>query len=429
MDPDRRSVFYDVKRRLRKGKSEDLFVQFTRLAGYNGVAAALLFSLHVIMARLLGPAQYADYGVVIALLLTFLVSATSIQLIITRFISYHHSRYQPEQITYLVRKSLKWSFAAGLALFLLTLLLAQPISEFLQLNNFIAVVLLGFVLWFTVMQPVFEGAFRGYEQFGELGRMRLIEAFLRLVFVTSFVLAGFAISGAVFGLGLGTFVALAFSYKHLYRLQKRKAAVPNLARIRRYAVPVILSMVSFSLLLNLDLILVRHYFSAAEAGVFAAASFLAKAPVFVSLVFVGVLFPRVTRMHAQGKNSVSTLRSALVVITSVMFVTTLLSFFFADWLLLLIFGSGYSLGPVLGFYVFGMSALAIGMVLVVYLLALQKDRVAFALPLFVFALVGLLSWFHASLTQVILVVLFVLVSFAAYVVYCARDFLEFDYFL
>lgn len=429
MDPDRSSAFYGVKRHLRKGRSEDIFAQFFRISAYNAVAAGLLIILHVVMARLLGPVDYSEYGVFIAIIFTFFVAATSIQLIITRFVSYHQTRYQSEQVNYLVRSALKWTFFFGFFLFVLTIIFSQQISEFFNIQEVMATVIVGFVLWFTVMQPVFEGAFRGLEEFSILGRMRVVEAFLRVLLAIGLVLAGFSVAGAVFGLGLGTFIALMLTYKYIYRMKHLKSVSPNFRSVRRYAVPVIIAMCSFALLMNIDIILVKYFFSSQEAGVFAAASFFAKIPVFISLVFVGVLFPRVTKMHADGKNSVPVLKNALMSISVVMGVFTLLSFFFAQNILGLIFGSEYVIGPILGFYVFGMSCLALSMILIIYLLAVRRDRVAFALPLACVAFIFLLVLFHASFMQVIIVSMLVLSIVLAYSLYAARDILEFDYFL
>lgn len=429
MDPDRASVFYNVKRRLRRGNSEDVFAQFLKLGSYTAAAAALTFALHVVMARLLGPDAYAEFGTYVAILLTFLVASTSIQFVITRFISYHRARYQHEQINYLVTRALKWVFGLGFLIFVLVTLNAQAISDFFNIAEVAPTVLLGFVAWFTVMQPVFEGAFRGLEDLRALGWMRVVEAAARFVFAIVFVSAGFAVAGALFALGLGTFLALALSYRYITRLQRLKALAPSISKVRRYAVPVTITMVSFALLMNLDLILVKHYFAASQAGIFAAASVVGKVPVFVSLVFVGVLFPQVTRLHAHGKPSVRLLRNALVAISAIMAVFTLLFFFFAQPVLTLLFGAAYAIGPVIGFYAFGMSALAVSLVLLTYLLAVQRDRAAFGLPFFVLALFVLLALFHASIAQVMVVVMLVMSALAAYAVYSARDVLEFDYFL
>lgn len=429
MDPDRVSVVYDIRRKLRRGHSDDVFKHFFTLGGYSALAALLMFVLHLVMARMLGPEHYSAYGTYVAILFTVLFCLTSIHLIIIRFVSYHKSRFQYEQINYIVTKALKWSFVSGFIAFMLVIGLAQHISAFFHIEGVGATVMLGFVLWFTMLVPVFEGAFKGLEDFASLGKFRIIEATIRLVLATALVLLGFSVGEALFGLGLGTFAALAYCYRNIYQLQRLKTVQPNPREIRRFAVPVVLTMVSVALLLNIDIILVKHYFPAAEAGVFAAASLIAKVPFLVSMVFVGVLFPKITHLHADGKNSVPVLKNALHVVVPLVAVFTLLSFFFSGPFFRILFGPEYTIGPVLGFYVFGMGCLAITVLLSVYLLAVRQDRISFMLPIFFFALLALLTYFNTTILQVMLTVMVVMSVVLAYALYSAREVLEFDYFL
>ncbi len=429
MDPERRSVVYDIRRKLRRGHSDDIFSQFLTLGGYSALAALLMFALHLVMARLLGPEQYASYGTFVAVLFTLLFCLTSIHLVIIRFVSYHRSRFQYEQINYIISRALKWAFFAGFASFILVLVFAEYISGFFHIQGVASTVMLGFVVWFTMLVPVFEGAFKGLEDFGALGRFRLIEATLRLVLATTLVLLGFSVGGALFGLALGTFAALMYCYRGIYQLQRLKSVKPSMEQIRRFAVPVVVTMVSIALLLNIDIILVKHYFPAAEAGVFAAASLIAKVPFLVSMVFVGVMFPKITQLHADGKNSVPVLKNALGVVVPLVAVFTLLSFFFSGIFFRVLFGPEYTIGPILGFYVFGMGCLAITVILAIYLLAVRQDRISFMLPLFFMLLLALLTQFHDTLFQVMVVVMLVMAVVLAYALYIARNVLEFDYFL
>jgi len=429
MDPDRVSVVYDIRRKLRKGHSDDVFSHFVMLGGYSAFAALLTFCLHLVMARMLGPENYAAYGTFVAILFTVLFCLTSIHLIIIRFVSYHRSRFQYEQINFIITKALKWLFVAGFASFLLVITFSQFISSFFHIQGVGATVMMGFVLWFTMLVPVFEGAFKGLEDFHILGRFRLIESVLRLIFATTLVFFGFSVGGAIFGLGIATFFALAYSYSNIYQLQRLKSVQPNLAEIRRFAVPVILAMVSIALLLNIDIILVKHYFPSTEAGVFAASSLVAKVPFLISMVFVGVLFPKITQLHADGKNSIIVLKNALHVVVPVVAVFTVLAFFFSGPFFRLLFGPEYSVGPILGFYVFGMGCLSITVLIAIYLLAIRQDKIAFMLPLFFLALLALLTQFHNSLLQIMLVVMLVMTVVLAYTLYTARNILEFDHFL
>ena len=142
MDPDRRSFLYDIKKRLRRGSSEEMFGQFVTLAGYSALAAIITLLIHIAMARMLGEAQYASYGTFVAILFTVFFALTSIHLIITRFVTYHRSRYQYEQINYVITVSLRRLFAAGGAVFLLVLIFSKEISQFFGLQGIASSVVL-----------------------------------------------------------------------------------------------------------------------------------------------------------------------------------------------------------------------------------------------------------------------------------------------
>jgi O-antigen/teichoic acid export membrane protein len=429
MDPDRTRFVFDLKRKLRRSHSEDLLTNATHVGGYSAAAALILFVMHIVLGRMLGPAQYSAYGVYLSILLTVLIAFSSIHLVITRFINYHDTRHQYEQITYIIKKSMKWMFALGFVFFLVTLVFAQSISDFFFIAEATPTVLFGFVVWFTILIPVFEGAFKGLNVYTPLGKMRLIEAVARIIISTFLVYAGFGVAGAIFGLGLGTVIALALSYSHILKGQTKKAIKPNIEHIRRYALPVTLTMVSFALLLNLDILVAKHVFDVTQAGVFTAASIIAKAPVFLALVVIGILYPKVTRLHAHGKSSSQLLQHAVLILSVLMALLTLIFLFFSDFFFSGLFGSAYTIGGILGFYVFAMSAAALALVLITYLLAVSKDSVSFAMPLFVVALAGLLTIFNSSVFQIMIVVMLIMTALCAYAIYMSREVLDFDYFL
>ena len=429
MDPDRTRFVYDLRKRLRKGHGEDVLAGSAKTSTYSALAVLSMLILHIVLTRFLSPSEYAVYGTYISILLTFLIAFGSIYYVIAHFISYHDARLQYEQITYLLKHSMKWMFALGFVFFVLFAVFSTQISDFFQIPEPTSTVLLGFVVWFTILTPVFEGAFKGLQIPGPLGRMRLIEAVSRLAFCLLFVWVGFGVSGVILGLGLGTVVALAASYVFILRGQTRKAVRPNLTRIRKYALPIVLTMTSFALLLNLDIIVAKHVFLPSEAGVFAAVSLLAKTPVFLSVLVSALMFAKVARLHVNGKSGSRLLQYAVILVGSVSVVLTLAFLFFSHPILEFVFGTQYALGPIVGFYVFAMGMAALALLLLSYSLAVSKHAASFALPLFVIALLALLALLHNSTVQIMLVVMFVMTLLAAYSIYMTRETLEFDYFI
>lgn len=429
MDPDRRSFVYGLRKNLRKSHGEDLLTSAAHVGGYSVAAALLLLATHILMGRMLGPENYAAYGTYLSILLTVLIAFSSIHFIITRFISYHDTRYQYEQITYLIKRSMKVLFFVGFIFFGVFAIFSREISAFFRISQVTPTVILGFILWVTILTPVFEGAFKGLNSIKPLGRMRFLEAFIRIILAVLLVSAGFGLSGALFALALGTVLALAFSYRHILKAQTKKVIKPNLVHLRRYALPVTITMVSFALLINLDIILAKHFFVPADAGVFAAASILAKTPLFIALVLVGLLYPKVTRLHAHGKHSAQLLQHTLLVQVILMALLTIVFIFFGQPIFSALFGTAYSIGVILGFYVFAMGAASLAFILITYLLAVSKEAVSFAMPLFVVILTGLLFAFHSSMFEMMLIVMLVMTALCAYAVYMSREIVEFDYFL
>jgi O-antigen/teichoic acid export membrane protein len=435
MDPERRpSSFENVKQTIVTG-GQDLIENVFLLGSYSILSVAFLVLFHLLMARYLGPQEYSVLGTFSSILLTVILMSSSIYLIITRFITYHHTRYQYEQINYLVRKSLKYFFASGLLLFLAIFIFAGPIASFFNIDHLGPVVMLGFAVWLQLLVPIYEGAFKGLDKLHILGRMRAVEAGSRwiIALILAYLLTAFDASAAtkvtamVFALGLGTFVALSYTYVHIRHLQRLESVEPNMQEIWDYAKPVVLITATMALLLNLDIILVKHFFPPEEAGVYAAASFLAKIPFMISWVFSSVIFPRVTKLHIDGRPSGHLLRFSLKWMSIIVIISTFISLFFAKTLLGGIFGPAYQIGNYLGLYAFSMGLLAIVNVLTIYQLALKKFTLSRILPWFFIAELCLLLLFHATLFQVVVITVFVTALLAATTLYVLRDELHLEY--
>ncbi len=429
MDPDRDGLVYSVRKSIRNTQSEDMFSYISNLGIHSFFAILCTFILHIFMARLLGPEEYAIFGTYMSILFFFLIACTSIYFIIARFTVFYRSRSQVEQIAYVISRAFQYLFLFGIALFFITLLFSRQISSFFNIPSATPTIVLGFIIWFTVLRPIYEGAFRSLDEQKKWGWFRFSESFLKLVFALLFVYTGFSVVGALFGVGIGLFIALAFAYKHIFYFQNAPVIPPNNSQLLRYSFPVVLTMVSFALLLNVDLIIIKHLFSAEQAGVYAAATLLAKTPFFLTWVLIGISFSNLSLLQVEGKDPLLIIKKIVSLVVPLFFLLTLILLISTDFFLNVFFGSLYSIGPILGFYSFSMGLLSLSLIISVYLLIVQKEYSLFALPLFSFALIFLLVSFNASFFQVMLSVMIINALLTAYLLYHVRNFLSFDYFL
>lgn len=418
-DPERHSPIRDVREAFitRRDAVESASVFFS----YSGLSLLFLFLFHLLMARYLGAQQYSVVGTFMSILVTAILVSSTIYFVITRFVTYHYTRAQYEEINYLVTTSLKYFFAAGFLVFLLFMIFSDRIAVFFNLDDIRPVVALGFAVWLQLLVPVYEAAFKGLDNLHAMGRMRAIENASRWVIGLLFAYATLSLTSMVLALGLGTFVALAFAYGSIRSLQSRQLVRPNMREIWLYARPATLMIAALAILLNLDIILVKHWFPAEEAGVYAVASFLAKIPFLISWMIGTVIFPRVTKAHVDGFHTSHILRVSLKWLCGIVVVSTIFTGLFADSILSSVFGDSYSFGISIVVYAFSMGLLAIANLLAIYQLSLKQFTLAKIIPWFVVLHAILLWQFHDTLFQVVVATIFVTSTLVATTLYTLRN--------
>jgi O-antigen/teichoic acid export membrane protein len=423
-DPERHSVVRDAREAIvsRRDIVESAGVFFL----YSGLSLLFLFLFNLLMARYLGAQQYSVLGTFMSVLMTAILVSGTIYLVITRFIAYHHTRAQYEEINYLVTTSLKYFFAAGFLVFLIFLIFSDHIAAFFNLDDIRPVVALGFAVWLQLLVPVYEAAFKGLDDMHAMGRMRVIENAARWIIGLLFAYVALGLTSMILALGLGTFVALALAYNNIRALQSRQTVRPNMSEIWAYARPAILMSAAIALLLNLDIILVKHWFPPDEAGVYAIASFLAKIPFVISWMIGTVLFPRVTKAHVDGLHTTHMLRSSLKWLIGSVLVSTLFVGLFADKILESVFGGEYSFGLYIIVYAFSMGLLSIVNILTIYQLGLKRFTLAKIIPWFVLLEIILLWQFHAIIFHVVVSTILVTSSLVAVTIYVLRDELQLE---
>jgi O-antigen/teichoic acid export membrane protein len=75
------------------------------------------------------------------------------------------------------------------------------------------------------------------------------------------------------------------------------------AQIYSYLGPVLTALACFSILSYIDVVFVKHHFSALSAGYYSTAALIGKTFLFIPMSFSYAMFPKVSRLHARGEDS------------------------------------------------------------------------------------------------------------------------------
>ncbi len=405
-----RSIFHKIVAKRSFVISKSLW-QVGWLLAATVIAGGFNYLANVLVGKLLGPEEYGVY----AALLAFSLILSAPMGVIQTLVANYSARYTATSgdmgklgalLNSTWRLLLPWAIGGALIIALISSLIAG----FLQITSTFPVILLGLTLLPIVLFPVVLGALQGLQRFGKYGWGQITAATLRLLFGVGFILLGWGVSGALLGSVLAGLGAFLLGWWWLRDIRSGSPA-PEIERtkkqdvgleVSRFSAIVVLSMLAFMVLMNIDTIAVKSRFLPLEAGLYSAVATIGRVVLYVSTAVVTLMFPRVAGEHAQGNPTSRLALRALLVTVGLSCIGLLIFALSPELVMRLLFGQQF-LGEaaLLVPYSIAMLLLAVVNVWMLYFLAVQEKFYT------VFLLAGaalvffVLFTFQLSLTDVV----------------------------
>ncbi|MDD4938570.1 MAG: oligosaccharide flippase family protein [Candidatus Omnitrophica bacterium] len=253
------------------------------------------------------------------------------------------------------------------------------------------------------ISPVLWGALQGLELFRWFVLMSIICGITKLIFAFSFLNLGYNISGALSSFLLSLLAGIAISFFPLKRLISFKKAEGeiNLMDFFLYLAPVAVSFFCFMALVNLDMVLVKYFFSREDAGFYSLAQMEGKIFLFLPLAISIVMFPKTAGLNAVKMKTGSILMKSLFYAFGLCAAANIFFNIFPSFILKALTGKAPLESIVLGrFFGVSMSFFALLLILMNYFLSIKDLR--FMKYLIVSAALQPLAivFFHKNLIQV-----------------------------
>ena len=285
----------------------------------------------------------------------------------------------------------------------------RHISLFIQLPQgpWMSLVVLGIAA--SVFTTLTMGILYGSQRFIEVSWDSFLSGFVKLLSGWIFVLLGWGILGGMMGFVLGFVVFLvmsAFQTAHQFPFEKDRCPKHLLDRreIYNYFFPTALCVFSLFALSNMDVILVKHFFSPSEAGHYSVAQIVGKIVLFLPSAVGVVMFPKIAEAQARGEGGVGILLRCLAVVAALCGAAFVFAVVFPDFILKVLTGQYHpeSVGLV-KWFAFSMSLYALVNIFGLYFLSLHKNGYIFALTVAVGLQAGGFWLFHESLVQILMI--------------------------
>ncbi len=377
------------------------------------IASFFSYLFNMLMGRMLGPSQYGEMAAILSLLTMLSVGGGAILTVVMRYSSELNALGKNEAIKKLFLVFSRYLIIAALVIFLVGSIFSGGIAYFFSIERPVSIVigLAGFFFGFPIL--VSRGILQGLQKFLPLSILNITEMSLRLVLGILFVKIGFAVNGAIGATIIATGIVYLLTLLPLKKLLWQTSSRSKGENYRfdkkellNYSLPALISSVLLAVSLNMDVLLVKHYFSAEQAGLYAAVSTIAKIILYVTAPIISVMFPMISEHQTKGSKHYQVFLFSLLLTMIGSFIILGAYMVAPAKIIALLYGTGYiglySLLPEIGIAILFYSLVNL---LVNYYLAIKDFVFIWAFILVIIGQVIAISLWHPSLVAVVRVLI------------------------
>lgn len=363
---------------------------------YNGGQ----FVFHFLIGRFLGKASYGDIAAIISILGIIVLVQMALNLTIIKFIA-------AEKDDNKLKDFIKWinkiSIIGAVISGFIILLCSPWIINFLNITQPAAAYLLGPLVGVFILVFVTRAILQGLLKFNQYVFSMLIESFSKIVLTIIFILLGYAIIGAVGAILISAVISYLFTIRYLAPyLKGKRGPTPDIKPLLKYSSSSLLQGFALTSMYSSDLILVKHFFSPEQAGLYAALAILGRIVFFGASPVSQVMFPLIAKKHSLRENYNSIFFLSVGGVFAFTAFITAIYYFFPQLPLGTLYGKSYLDGAsLLWWYGLFMSFLAVAMLLTQFYLSVQKTWTAVLFIIAALFQLVIIWLFHPSLLSVI----------------------------
>lgn len=382
--------------------SDDMTRHGTIMVAFGLVAGLVNYLFQLTMGIMLTSAQYGTLYSLLSLLGIVSIFSSAIHTSVTKFASKFKAQGKLSMVNYLWRFSLKRSLLFGLAGFLVLSLLSPLISRFLNMDNYWYLIILLLSLIVTFVLAVNYGILRGLQRFLPIGYSNVLNAILKLSVAALLVYLGLGVYGGLLGLLIAGLIVLTVTLLFLKDLAGAGSEKVEISGLHSYAGLTLLAIATFTVLTNIDVILVKHYLSPDITGNYSVIAVLGKIALIAPGGIVIAMFPKTSELFETNSAHRPALMKAILLTLLLAGGVVTIYWLFSEFIVNFLFGDKYPLvTPYLFKYSIAMLLFATSYVLMNYFLSLNQTKVAYSFVVAMLLQLSLIISFHSDIAQIV----------------------------
>jgi len=381
----------------------------------SGLTTAINLAYNIVIARFLGPKGFGHATVVYTILTLMSAVTLSFQIISTKVVAQQAS---PEGKAAVYRVFHRAAWGCGILVALLLLLFQKPIANYLNLPDSMLVAILAVGVAFYIPLGTRRGYIQGNYGFRRFATNLVIEGACRLGGSILMIMMGQGANGVI----AANTAAVAVAY--FAASPKLAGRIPNPLN-SAYAIREIgHAMVFYAgqvLINNCDIVLVKHFFAARDAGVYAAVAMVGRVIFAFSNSVVNSMFPLVAGTRKEERKDLKVIATSLVLVLGTGSALALglglapeslwTRFFGADFAI----AGKYNLPYLLALYAITTIIYSLSVVIITFEMSYKIANTSWVQLAFSGLVITAICLFHGSLREVILVQLILMCALLIFV--------------
>jgi O-antigen/teichoic acid export membrane protein len=274
---------------------------FFMIFGGN-LANFIAYLYHLILGRIMGPSLYGELVATISLIGLIMSIVSFFGIVIVKFVSSAKDEDVPGILDWFKRKTIFVALGISILIWI-----ASPfIGNYVHLSRNISI-LFAPIFFFTIITFVYKSFLTGVVRFKQVAIVSNVELLGRLFFGLVLVLLGMKVFGAILGMLIAAVCGLLLTRFYLKDVGFSKIKVKGFdwKKVFSYALPVFIVSISFTSLLTIDVVLVKHFFTSHDAGIYGSVSNLGKIIFYGTAPIASVMFPLIAKKKSQKRNYMS----------------------------------------------------------------------------------------------------------------------------
>src|SRR3954462_7087314 len=356
------------------------------------------------VAHKLGAGQFGHASAIYTVLMLLSSVTLSFQLLCSKFVARSDSESERIAIYNLLHRR---SWLGGLGVGVVLLSGSSAISHYLNLPSPLLVRVLAVGTVFYVPLGTRRGFMQGTYDFVPLALNFSLEAVIKLVGAVVLMSAGYSVEGVVGAISASLIVAyfVAIPRKHHFG----KVQQTTLRAGMEEGVQAVIFFIGQVIINNLDIVLVKHFFDATQAGVYAAVALIGRVVYMLSWSVVSSMFPFSAGVRSSEKDGRAVLTTALLLASVISGLFILAAWLMPAGLWQILLGSGFPreashfYSSLLVLYALTTAIYALSVVLMTYEISRKIGNVSWLQLGFSGAIIVGIYIFHGTLHSVITV--------------------------